>query len=65
MLRNISVGSPGYVHQHFVGGVYETYVRIPVDGLTCGQEIDDLADGPVDQLSLNEILRLLLVRRSS
>lgn len=61
--RNISVWSPGYTHIIF--GVYETYIRVPVHGFACSQEVNDLADGPIDQFSTNEILRFLFVGLSS
>lgn len=65
MLRDVSIGSPGCIFPHLVERVYETYVRVAVDSFTCSQEVDDLADGSVDQLSVNEILKFLLVRLSS
>lgn len=63
--RNVSVGSPDRIFVHFVGRVYEPYIRIAVDGFTCSKEVDDFAEGPVDQLPLHEVLKGFLVRLSS
>lgn len=57
--------SPGGIVPHFVVRIYEPYVRIPVDGFACSQELNDLADGPVDQLSMDEILELPLIKLCS
>jgi hypothetical protein len=64
MPRNVrsSVLPPDSVVSHFVVGVEEPYVSVPVDGFTCSHEVDNSADGPVDQLSLNEVLKLPLVK---
>lgn len=62
MPRNVwfSIVSSFRVGPHFVVRVYKPYGRVSVDGFTCSQEVDNLADGPVDQLSLNEILEFSL-----
>lgn len=54
--------SPGGVIPHFAVRVYEPYVSVAVDGFTCGQEVNDSAGGPVDQLSVDEILKLPLIK---
>lgn len=64
MPRNFLVSSPDCIRLHFASGVDKTYIRVPIDGFACGQEVNNLADGPVDQLSMNEILKVLLVKRS-
>ena len=56
-----SVGSPGGV-PHFVSRVNESYVRVPVDGLTCSQEVDNLTNGPVDQFPVCKILESPLIK---
>ena len=61
MLGNVS-SPPGGVIPHFVVGIYEPYVRIPVYGFACGQEANDFADGPIDQLSLDEVLKSPLIK---
>jgi hypothetical protein len=50
-------GPPGGIVSHFVGRVYEPYIRVTVDGFTCSQEVDDLTDGPVNQLSMDKVLK--------
>ena len=52
----LSDGPPGSIVSHFVGGIYEPYVRIPVDSFACSQEVDDPANRPVNQLSMDKIL---------
>lgn len=54
-----SKGRPGDV-SHFVGRVYEPYVRVTVDGFTCGQEVDNLTNGTVNQFSMDKILKFHL-----
>jgi len=51
-----SKGPPGGV-SHFVGRVYEPYVRVAVDSFTCGQEVDNLTNGTVNQFSMDKILK--------
>lgn len=53
---------PPHVTPHFVVRVDEPYIRVPVDGFLCGEEVDNLADGPVDQLSTDEILKSPLIK---
>jgi len=56
MKRDVSVGTSGCVGPQIVVCVYKTYVGVPVDGFSCGQKVDNLANGPVDQLPMDEIL---------
>lgn len=51
-----SKGPPGGVVSHFVGRVYEPYVGVPVESFTCSQEVDNLTNGAVNQLSRDKIL---------
>ena len=55
------VGSPGDT-PHFVVRVNEPNVRVPVDSVACSQEVDNLPDGPVDQLSTDEILKQSVIK---
>jgi len=50
-------GSP-----HFVVRVDETYVRVPIDSFACGQKVDNLANGPVDQFSVGKVLKSPLIK---
>lgn len=61
MKRDVSAPS-GCVGPQGVVRVYKTYVGVPVDGFACSQKVDDLADGPIDQLSMNEILKSPFIR---
>lgn len=57
----LKVGPPGNT-SHFVVGVNEPNVRVPVDSVTCSQEVDNLPDGPVDQLPMDEILKSPIIK---
>jgi len=55
------VRSPGDT-PHFVVRINEPYVRVPIDGITRAQEVDNLPNGPVDQLSVDEILKSPIIK---
>ena len=56
----LSEGPPGGIVSHFVGRVYKPYICIAIYGFACGQEINDLTDGAVNQLSVDKILKFSL-----